>query len=197
MKSITKKFILLLTAASVVIVASACQTGKKADIQEAESLDVKTDMASFTVKTLNGADTSFPNLLFQSELTVLHIWEPSCADCIDEMKILGELSREYAGMGVQIAGVISNVTETDDKEVLSAMDNAQAYYVQILDSKELKEQYSINDDPVPLTLYLDRNGNLLGTAQTHKNTLKAWRDEIEEYHQSVCIGDHPADCSVG
>ena len=164
---------------------------------KAELLDTKNDIGPLNLKTLNGTDTNFSNLLFQSELTVLHFWEPSCADCIDEMKILGELSREYAGMGVQIAGVINNVEKTDDQDALSAMDNAQAYYIQLLNSKELKKQYSVNTDSVPVTLYLDREGNLLGTAQTHKNTLNEWRDEIEEFHQSVCIGDHPADCSVG
>lgn len=186
---------LLLILMSVVLISTACQSGEN----DTKNTSGQTSAApeSMKVKTLTGTETDIQNIFSQAELTVVNIWNPSCTACENDMKILGQLGREYAGRGVQIAGIISEVTKAQDEASLSMTDSTDADYTQILDSPEIKKKFLDESLELPVSLFVDQKGNVLGTVHSGDMTAAQWKDVIEDHHSQVCIGDHPADRGVG
>ena len=162
---------------SIIFLVTACQPKEKETLNE-------------DVTTLNGRITSTQTIFSQAELTVVNVWSPSCADCKQELTISGDLNQEYAGMGVQVIGLIKDVDTENESSSLKMIEDTGANYTHILDSDNVTYK-------VPTTLYIDQNGKLLGTSQKPHADISQWRDEIESYHQKVCTGDHPAECAVG
>ena len=180
----------MLTLVSTALLSTACQ-------KEAPKTSDKLLNKNLKVKTLNGTETDTKNIFLQAELTVINIWNPSCSTCEDEMKILGTLNQEYAGMGVQMIGIIKDVSKENDSASLAITENSNSGYMQILDSADLTAQFWNDSYDIPTTLYISRDGKLLGKAKEENKDIDKWRNEIETYHQQVCTNDHPAECSTG
>lgn len=197
MKKRIRNFLFPAATMLVVLFAAGCRADQKTSQPDTDSAIHETKSNNFNVETLSGIELNFANYLSQSELTAVHVWETSCTDCEDEMKILGEVSREYAGKGVQIAGAIRNINSSDTAEAQAITDAAGIDYIQLLYSSDLKKNYPDNEITLPVTLFIDRSGQLLGTEENVGKTVEQWEDTIEKYHKTVCIGDHPAERGVG
>lgn len=113
------------------------------------------------------------------------------------MKALGELGREYAGYGVQVVGIIKGVNAGENEQVLSLITETKADYVHILATAEMNRQMLNPYKDIPVTLFVDKNGNKLGEVYTGPHDKKYWGEQVEKYHSKICIGDHPAECGVG
>lgn len=194
----SKKLFLLVLTVAVVLIAAGCQTTPKAEEQSPAPVAEEENMIPLNMTTLSGVETDFANYFSRAELTVVHVWETSCAECVDEMKVFASLSKEYTGKGVQFFGIVNESKDADHKDAVTAAETAGASYVQFLNSSEWKDQYMDGSDSVPAILFIDKNGNLLGMSEDSEKTETQWREEIEKYHQTTCTGDHPAErSSVG
>lgn len=188
---------LLLILMAVVLIGTACQSSKNNTKSTNTQTSANLEPESIKVKTLTGTETDIQNIFSQAELTVVNIWNPSCTACENDMKILGQLGREYAGRGVQIVGIISEVTEEQDEASLSMTESTDADYTQILDSPEIKKKFLDESLKLPVSLLVDQKGNVLETVHSGDMTAAQWKDVIEDHHSQICIGDHPADRGVG
>lgn len=206
MKKATKGLLFPLLMATVILTA-ACSASTGTDTADSSSKDTvkktekqqtqESDSDNIKLKTLSGYEMDSKNLFTQSELTVVNVWDPSCTSCEKEMGILDSLSQEYAGRGVQIVGMIQGVTDVKDSDSQKIVDSTGANYLQLLDSKEFSQQYLKDLGELPSTIFIDRKGNVLGQMESGSQDAIQWKSQIESYHQQVCIGDHPADCTVG
>ena len=206
MKKTTKRLLFPIFMATIIFTA-ACSAktdtdNKKAPASGATKSDTQQktqekDSDNIKLKTLSGYEMDSKSLFTQSELTVINVWNSSCTSCEKEMGILESLSQEYAGRGVQILGLIQGVTDVKDADSLAVVNSAGINYTQLLDSEEFSQLYLKNLGPLPSSIFIDRKGNVLGQMESGSQDALQWKSEIENYHQKVCVGDHPADSSFG
>ena len=110
------------------------------------------------------------------KLTVLNLWAYWCGPCVREMPDLQKLAEEYADRGVQMLGVYYAEDETED--IRKAQDLRITYpclrYVEEFDP-------FLNTGYIPVTLFVDGNGKVLGEAYIGSRNYDAWASIIEGY----------------
>ena len=123
----------------------------------------KTVFGTFESKTLDGEDVS-QDIFSKADLTMVNIWGTFCGPCIKEMPELGELSRQYADKGVQIVGLISDVSDPGDETAEDIISTAKADYTHMVASNDLQNGILKEVYAVPATYFVDKDGNQVGTA---------------------------------
>lgn len=195
MQKVSRKVLFSLLLLSSFLM-TACQTTgdtEKEQTQEKKQQEEKApeQISDIKVSTITGDEIYLHNVLAQTELTVVNIWSPSCSSCEDTLHILEDLNCEYTGNGVQIAGIISGISDPRDEETLAMIERAGVNYTQILDSAEVTKQFLNDSAELPVTLFIDWKGNLLGQVKSSDMTAAQWKEEIDKYHAQICVNNHP------
>lgn len=139
---------------------------------------------------------TFTQELFQNyDLTMVNIWGTFCGPCIDEMPDLGEIAKEYSEKGVQIVGIVVDVTDSSGNIVDSQVELAKelvektgAGYTHLLPSLELIKTRLAKVAAIPHTIFVDKNGFLVGKSLTGSKSKQEWIKTIEEYLEDVNKG---------
>lgn len=103
------------------------------------------------------------------KLTMINVWATFCGPCIDEMPGLGELHRTYADKGVQVVGIVIDVTDSKGNVLPELRDTARdiieltgADYRHILPSADLNSALLNGVAAVPTTIFVDEKGSQVG-----------------------------------
>ena len=125
------------------------------------------------------------------KLTMVNVWATFCGPCISEMPELGTLASEYADKGMQIVGLVSDVTDSDgnlDEAQLSlARDivaETGANYLHVVPGEGLYGLLS-QVSGVPTTLFVDSEGKQVGTAYIGAKDLDGWKAVADELLESL------------
>lgn len=132
----------------------------------------------FETVTFSG-DTLTQDVFGEAELSMVNIWATYCGPCIQEMPHLAQLSSEYAGQGVQILGLISDVTKPGDETAAQIIEETGADYVHFLPSAELQSGVLSMVSAVPTTIFVDREGNMIGKGYAGAMSKEDWAEIIE------------------
>ena len=135
---------------------------------------------NFKVETLDGNEVT-DKIFEEAELTMVNIWGTFCGPCINEMPALGEISREYEGKGFQIVGLISDVTEAGDETALQIVEETQADYVHMVASEDHQKGILKYINTYPTTIFVDKDGNVVGEIQVGAQSKDQWETLIDEY----------------
>ncbi len=111
-------------------------------------------------------------------LTVVNLWAWWCGPCVSEMPDLQQLSQDYADRGVQFLGIYDPWDEADNREV--AADLGITY--PCLRYTEDFDPY-MNTGYIPVTVFVDGSGKVLGEAFIGSRSYESWAAVIEE-----CLG---------
>lgn len=195
---------ILITIMSAALLLTACQsparnqeeTGERA-AATTRTEEKKEVFGNYAADALNGIKTNTNTIFDQAELTVVYIWDLSCASCKEEMETLGDIGREYAGKGVQILGIARGIDADNEEEAAAVSAAASADYVQLIATEEMEDNVLHKFSEAPVTIMVGRDGEILGDAVTGTKDSAYWNSEVEKYHSKVCVNDHPADCGVG
>lgn len=141
-----------------------------------ESTDARAQLTGFTTKDLAG-NTVTESVFGNAKVTMLNVWATFCGPCLNEMPDLGELSKEYADKGLQIVGLVSDVSGSEDgiAAVQKIIDSTGANYTQLFPSKELEEKLLSQMMYVPTTIFFDENGYQLGEMVVGSNSKADWQ----------------------
>ena len=142
----------------------------------------------FTAQDLEG-NTIDQTYLADKKLTMVNIWATTCGFCIDEMPGLAELNAEYAGQGFQVIGIVTDVFDRDGSFSDSQIEKAKeivgtqgADYLQLLPSEDLLAVIlAIPSNSVPLTFFVDAEGNLVGKIYAGALGKDTWEAMIIEH----------------
>lgn len=134
---------------------------------------------TFTAKTLDGTEIT-QDIFKEADLTMVNIWGTFCGPCIREMPDLGEISREYEGRGFQIVGILCDVYEAGDETALEIVEVTQADYTHIVASPDLANGILRQVQAVPMTIFVDSDGNQAGETYTGSRDKESWMKIIEE-----------------
>ena len=138
----------------------------------------KTVFGTFESKTLDGEDVS-QDIFSKADLTMVNIWGTFCGPCIKEMPELGELSRQYADKGVQIVGLISDVSDPGDETAEDIISTAKADYTHMVASNDLQNGILKEVYAVPATYFVDKDGNQVGKAYPGARDMDSWAKIID------------------
>lgn len=138
----------------------------------------------FTSQTLEG-DNVTEAVFGEADLTMVNIWGTFCGPCIQEMPGLGNLAREYEDKGVQIIGIISDVTEPGNETALEIIDATNVEYMNLVTSEDLYVNALQYISAVPMTAFVDKEGNMAGEIYAGSRTEEEWKSIIEELLKEV------------
>jgi thiol-disulfide isomerase/thioredoxin len=129
----------------------------------AEPFDVLKD---FTATDLDG-NTVTQEIFSDYDLTMVNMWATFCGPCIDEMPELGELKKAYADQGVNVVGIVVDVTDGAGTVMPDGLALAKeivaetgADYTHLLPSGDLMA-VSNAVSVVPTTVFVDSEGNVV------------------------------------
>ncbi len=154
------------------------------DEQEDTSSDGSGLFGTFYAQTLYGEDVT-EEIFSQADLTMVNIWGTFCNPCIEEMPALGELSREYADYGFQIVGLISDVTEPEDRLSIQIVEETKADYTHMVASLDFQNGILRYVQGVPTTVFIDSEGNMVGEVYVGARDKEAWSQIIGELLKEV------------
>ncbi len=155
--------------------------GSLADGAEMTGDGFPTRIPAFTAKDLDG-NTVTEDIFAEKDLTVLNIWGTFCTPCVEEMPELGEWSSSMAG-NVQLVGLVCDIWGDEDTEhrelAVRITETAKADFVNIIANEDFDEimKYVVG---VPTTLFVDKEGNLVGEPIVGAY-VGGYKEFVEEY----------------
>jgi len=140
----------------------------------------------FKAKDAEGNEVT--NAVFADyEVTMVNIWASYCNPCVSEMPELAELNGEYQDQGFQIVGIILDATDSkgnvDDATLADAVDiieSTGADYTHIIPSAAMLGAYLKNISSVPTTVFVNSEGEIIGSAYVGSRSKADWAAIIDE-----------------
>lgn len=142
-------------------------------------------LSSFTSQDLDGNPVD-QSIFSGHTLTMVNIWATFCTPCLSEMPSLGEINAQYAGKGVQVVGIVTDVLNRDGSLNADQLSTARelvqltgADYPHLLPSPQLiasKLQFST---VVPETFFVDASGSQVGESYLGARSKEEWSSIID------------------
>lgn len=183
-----KKLKYLALVLIAVLALAACGKSEEAEEENTESVEVEETTEEeaeervqepvklfgvFDTQTLEGEPVT-EEIFGEADLTMVNIWGTFCGPCIEEMPYLGELSREYADRGFQIVGMVCDVTEAGNETALQIVEETKADYTNVIASEDLMMNALQYVSSVPTTVFLDKEGNVVGEVYSGARDKTTW-----------------------
>ena len=96
------------------------------------------------------------------------------------MPDLGEIAEEYAEKGVQIVGIVSDVTDPENEEAKAIVEQTGADYTHIITTKSMLDGYLAGVQVVPTTVFVNGEGKKVGDIYTGAKSKEVWSGIIDE-----------------
>ena len=148
-------------------------------------------LKNFKTTDLDGNEVT-QEIFSNADLTMINIWATYCNPCLGEMPDLGVLAEEYADQGVQIVGILMDVYDQNWNVVQSQVDLAKeiiqetgADYLHLMPSTDLIYAKLRYVQAVPETIFVDKEGNLVGEPHLGARTKDKWSEEIQKRLEMV------------
>lgn len=143
------------------------------------------DKVSFASKDLNGAEVT-SEIFSKNKITMINIWGTFCPPCIREMPDLAKLNDANKSNGVQVVGIPIDIvdragnvipgTKADGDAIIK---KTGANYTHIVPSKDLLSGLLRNIQAVPATIFVDKDGKIIGQMYLGARSQKEWQKIID------------------
>jgi len=135
---------------------------------------------NFSASSMDG-DIVSQDIFKNSNLTMINIWGTFCGPCIDEIPVLGEISRDYKDKGLQVIGIVIDAVDSNGaaqpEQLLAAknlLDSSQAYYLNIIPSPSLLNNQLRVVMAVPTTIFVNKEGEIVGPNVIGSKSKEGW-----------------------
>lgn len=147
-------------------------------ISEKEKLS-KYKKIEFNTKTLDGKKID-SNIFKKNKLTMINIWATYCGPCIEEMPDIQKLYEEVKDDDVNVIGLISDTPDEDNEELAKQIISKKGVkYTNIIPDKSIENNILKDVSGVPVTLFVDSNGNIVGESLTGAHSKEEYKKEIQ------------------
>ena len=143
------------------------------------------DKVSFSTKSLEGKEIS-DDMFAKNKVTMLNIWETFCPSCIKEMPDLAKLNETNKEKGVEVAGIVIDLTDRNGNIIPQAKKDADtiiaktgANYTHIVPSKDMMNGLLRNVQAVPTTIFVNSEGKIIGQIYMGARSQKDWQKIID------------------
>lgn len=199
-----KKKYLALALAGVTLL-SACGTKEKETVVKDEDIEIVEDVEKDVeeavedswfkdMKTVDLDGNEIDNTMFQEyDLTLINLWATWCPPCIMEIPELEEVSKSFTNVGIKglivehdkFGQLVSEATEENKEAAGEILKNSDAQYQQILPWEGLLETGYSNVISYPETVFVDSEGNFVGSAIKGAKNREQWTEIINERLEMV------------
>lgn len=169
---------------SVLLLLSLLLCGCNAQTPETTVEPGNPVLTSFSATDLDG-NTVDQQILSGHKLTMINVWGTFCEPCIREMPDLGELHTAY-GDDFQVIGIAIDITDRNLQPLPDMTEKAKqiitetgADYLHLRPSKSLNETFLSEVTSVPVTIFVDENGNQIGQTYIGAKAKEQWQEIIE------------------
>ena len=183
LKKRIRQAVCLLCYAALLLPVSAWS---EESVTTGEAVETLPFLQSFSATDLDG-NTVDQTIFADYDLTMINIWATFCQPCISEMPELGRLHADYEEKGVQVIGLVSDVTTAEGTISESQVDLAReivqttgAAYIHLLPSEDLNRIVLWQIYAVPTTIFVNRQGDLVGYAYMGAADYETWAQRIED-----------------
>lgn len=143
------------------------------------------DLTSFWTIDLNGSEIT-QEIFANSELTMINVWATFCPPCLQEMPALAQLSKEYNSSEFQVIGIVTDVYHSNQNVFARNLQTANqiiartgASYIHLLPSQDLHNLLLKDVQVVPETLFVDKNGKIVGKTYQGARNKAQWKNIID------------------
>ena len=143
------------------------------------------DKVSFSTKSLEGKEIS-DDMFAKNKVTMLNIWGTFCPPCIKEMPDLAKLNEANKEKGVEVAGIVIDLTDRNGNIIPQAKKDADtiiaktgANYTHIVPSKDMMNGLLRNVQAVPTTIFVNSEGKVIGQIYMGARSQKDWQKIID------------------
>ena len=145
------------------------------------------NMRSFSTTTFDGENFTQDNLK-DYDLTMVNIWQTNCHYCIEEMPGL-ELLYQNLPDNVNMVGVCID-GDTNRELADQILSQAGATFPVLLDSESLHQNLVGNVIGVPTTVFVDKDGQIIGQPQVGMPTKGGDEGVAQTYMDYIeyCLG---------
>lgn len=141
-------------------------------------------LSNFVSIDLDG-NTVTHDIFSGSKLTMVYVWAVNSGPCIDDMPTILEVAEDNAKKGVQTIGIIADLSDQKKVSATSkAIQQAGIKFTQLLPTEELCEAKLYDIKRVPVTFFVDREGNQVGEDHMGKITRSSWGKIVDSYLKS-------------
>lgn len=178
-----KKKVILLFMAIMMLTVMGCGKENVQQAEESENAAAQEEkyvkFPEFESSTITG-DYIDASIFAEADVTMINIWGTFCGPCIDEMPDLAEL---YADLpeGCALVGIVTDVYGEDNLDkAVKIVTETGVNYDNIIPDDALYQFLAANITGVPTTLYVDKEGNILGglIGARSKDNYKAILEEL-------------------
>lgn len=155
-----------------------------ASSSEAQEKTVLTAMPAFATTDLEGNEVT-SDIFAQKDLTVVNLWGTFCTPCINEMPELAAWNKELPD-NVQLIGIVCDLSAGSDQAThdlaVDIVTQAGVTFPCLLACEDMNDLLGAVVG-VPTTIFVDREGNLVGQAvlgayvEQYKATVEALLNE--------------------
>ena len=143
------------------------------------------DKIQFSTKDLTGA-TVTDQRFSENRLTMINVWGTFCPPCIREMPDLAKLSEANKAKGVEVLGLVIDLTdrkgtvlEKQRKDADSIISQTGASYTHLVPTPAMMGGFLRGVQVVPTTIFVDKNGKQVGDAYMGARSQADWQKIID------------------
>lgn len=140
-----------------------------------------TEISFNAAQDLNGNTYSSSELFGANKVTMVNVWATTCSSCVDEMPDLEELNEEMAPQGVEIVGVVNDITSLDQKDLMKdAMDIVNTTGVTYKNLIHWGDSKILSSPATPITYFVGSDGKTIGDAIIGAQSKENYKAAIEK-----------------
>lgn len=140
---------------------------------------------SFSTKDFNG-NTITDSVFSENNLTMLNIWGTFCPPCIREMPDLAKLNEANKSKGVRVIGIPLDIVDQNGNILARTkakgdviIEQTGANYTHLIPTDSMMKTFLKNIQAVPATIFVDKNGNQVGSMYLGARSQKDWQKIID------------------
>lgn len=117
----------------------------------------------FTLNDIEGDSYKSSDIFKDNKLTMINIWGTLCTPCIKELPELQELSEELSSKGINIIGLVGDVSgEENMEDAIAIVKKKKVEFLNLVPDDAIRETLLSKIKGYPVTIFVDSNGNLVG-----------------------------------
>lgn len=176
------KFICLMLAALFALsVFAGCAPAEEtpAAVPEEPPADVPSTEADKVLFDYSGIDMSgkehkILDLCAEYDITMVNFWATWCGPCVNEMPGLQSLYETQKENGIGVIGIWLDPENSEDKDAV--LQGAGTTYPILIFNEAMAE--TVNLQAIPVSIFLDSNGYMIGDAVVGAHSEREWLSEI-------------------
>lgn len=162
---------------------------QKQNVEQAATY-ATTDLSGLSTKAITGENVT-DEIFADYDLTMVNIWFTGCSPCINEMPELEALYQDLPE-GCNILTICTDLVNKDGKEdkgeikfANKVMDKIHASFLTLIPDEVLVREISEVTTIFPTTIFVDKNGKVVGEPHFGGHTSEAYRTTMLERLEQI------------